>query len=132
MKKRLETLFAEYGAIAITIYFTIFAITLGSFAIALNAGLEVDGVAGDIEGNLVRVLGHGAVHPTKIGRAPTDVDNQPQISGGKHIPVGQSSGFRLIEERYFFETRALVSFGQVNQCLGVALVICGMKLHRAT
>jgi len=46
MKKRLETLFAEYGAIAITIYFTIFAITLGSFAFALNAGLEVEGVAG--------------------------------------------------------------------------------------
>ncbi len=47
MKKRLETLFAEFGAIAITIYFTIFAITLGSFAIALNAGLEVEGVAGN-------------------------------------------------------------------------------------
>ncbi len=46
MKKRLETLFAEFGAIAITIYFTIFGLTLGSFAIALNAGLEVEGVAG--------------------------------------------------------------------------------------
>ena len=46
MKKRLETLFAEFGAIAITVYFTIFAITLGSFAIAINAGLDVDGVAG--------------------------------------------------------------------------------------
>ncbi len=47
MKKRLETLFAEFGAIAITIYFTIFAITLGSFAIALSTGFEVDGVAGN-------------------------------------------------------------------------------------
>ena len=46
MKKRLETLFAEFGAIAITIYFTIFGLTLASFAIALNAGLEVEGVAG--------------------------------------------------------------------------------------
>ena len=47
MKKRLETLFAEYGAIAITIYLTIFVVTLSSFAIALRTGFEVDGVAGN-------------------------------------------------------------------------------------
>ena len=46
MKKKLESLLAEYGAIAFIVYFTIFGLTITGFAMAIKAGVEVDSVAG--------------------------------------------------------------------------------------
>ena len=42
LKERLKSLMAEYGNIAITIYLSIFALTLSGFFIAIKAGFEVD------------------------------------------------------------------------------------------
>ncbi len=46
MKKKLESLLAEYGTIAIIVYFSIFGLTITGFAMAIKAGVEVDSVAG--------------------------------------------------------------------------------------
>jgi hypothetical protein len=47
MSERLKAHFAEYGTIAIIVYFSIFFATLAGFAIAIGSGVEADGVAGD-------------------------------------------------------------------------------------
>src|SRR5919109_5429037 len=46
MKERLKNLPAEYGAIAVIVWFTIFVGTLCGFAAAISAGVDVEGVAG--------------------------------------------------------------------------------------
>lgn len=43
---KLEAVVAEYGMIAFIVYFTIFGLTITGFAMAINAGVEVDSVAG--------------------------------------------------------------------------------------
>lgn len=44
--EKLKALLAEYGSLAITIYFIIFGAVLAGFAIAISAGFEVEGTAG--------------------------------------------------------------------------------------
>ncbi len=46
LKERLTTLLNEYGRVAIIIYFTIFALVLSGFAVAIKFGVEVDSAAG--------------------------------------------------------------------------------------
>lgn len=46
LKDRLTTLLNEYGRVAIVIYFTIFALVLAGFAIAIRFGVQVDSAAG--------------------------------------------------------------------------------------
>ena len=46
LKERLTTLLNEYGRVAIIIYFTIFALVLAGFAIAIRFGVQVDSAAG--------------------------------------------------------------------------------------
>ena len=41
--ERAKSLFAQYGALAITIYFVIFGLVLAGFAFAIHAGVQVDG-----------------------------------------------------------------------------------------
>lgn len=46
LKARLERLAAEYGSVAIAVYFSLFAVVLGGFAAAIALGVEVEGAAG--------------------------------------------------------------------------------------
>jgi hypothetical protein len=46
LSERLKGLFAEYGRLAIIIYFSIFAAVLAGFAIAIRFGVAVEGTAG--------------------------------------------------------------------------------------
>lgn len=43
LKQRLLDLLAEYGRLALYVYFVIFALVFVGFAIALSAGIEVEG-----------------------------------------------------------------------------------------
>ncbi|MBC8071069.1 MAG: hypothetical protein IAG13_22280 [Deltaproteobacteria bacterium] len=47
LRKRLSDLFAEYGSIAIVTYFAIFFATWIGITIAIRAGAEVEGAAGE-------------------------------------------------------------------------------------
>lgn len=46
LSERLKALFAEYGQLAIVIYFVIFALTLAGFALAIRFGVQIEGTAG--------------------------------------------------------------------------------------
>jgi hypothetical protein len=46
LKSRMSALLAEYGKVAIWLYFTIFALVFAGFAIAISAGVEVESAAG--------------------------------------------------------------------------------------
>lgn len=46
LKERLQTLLAEYGTVAIVIYFGIFALVFAGFAISIRFGVQVDSAAG--------------------------------------------------------------------------------------
>jgi hypothetical protein len=46
MKEKLTALLAEYGKVAIYLYFAIFALVFGGFIIAIAAGVEVESAAG--------------------------------------------------------------------------------------
>jgi hypothetical protein len=45
--QKLKDHFAEFGTIAIIVYFTIFFATWAGFAIAISQGIEAEGVASD-------------------------------------------------------------------------------------
>ncbi len=47
LKARLQALFEAYGKVAIAVWFGLFALTLSSFALAFQMGVEVEGVAGN-------------------------------------------------------------------------------------
>ena len=47
-RAKYEALIAEYGAIAFTVYFSIFFLTLAGFFFAIQRGLEVDAAAGHV------------------------------------------------------------------------------------
>ena len=49
LTERLKLLLAEYGRVAIILYFTIFFLVLAGFAIAISAGFDVEG-AGETTG----------------------------------------------------------------------------------
>jgi len=67
MKKRLEAVFAEYGAIAITIYLVIFGLTIAGFATAISAGFDVEGVAGSTGTLGAAWLATKLTQPLRIG-----------------------------------------------------------------
>lgn len=46
LKERLTALLAEYGKVALYLYFAIFALVFAGFAIALAAGVKVEGASG--------------------------------------------------------------------------------------
>lgn len=46
LKDRLQTLLAEYGTVAIVIYFGIFALVFAGFAISIRLGVQVESAAG--------------------------------------------------------------------------------------
>ncbi|MEL6543184.1 MAG: hypothetical protein AAFQ82_01080 [Myxococcota bacterium] len=46
MKEKLEKLLAEYGVVAVVLWFTIFGLTLVGFALAIQNGFEVESAAG--------------------------------------------------------------------------------------
>jgi hypothetical protein len=43
MTERLQALMVEYGSLALWVYFAIFALTLGGFALAISLGFHVKG-----------------------------------------------------------------------------------------
>jgi cytochrome b561 len=45
IKERLNNLMAEYGSLALYVYFTIFALVLVGFALAIQFGFKTDGTA---------------------------------------------------------------------------------------
>lgn len=45
-KERLKKLLNEYGSLALTIYFAIFAVVLVGFALAIQLGVQVESAAG--------------------------------------------------------------------------------------
>jgi hypothetical protein len=45
VKKKFESLIAEYGTMAIIVYFTIFGLTITGFATAIKSGVDVEGAA---------------------------------------------------------------------------------------
>jgi len=45
LSERLKTLMAEYGSVALWVYFAIFALVLGGFALAMSLGFHVKGGA---------------------------------------------------------------------------------------
>lgn len=47
LSKRLSDHFAEYGAVAIVVYFTIFFATWAGMTLAIRSGVSVDGAAGE-------------------------------------------------------------------------------------
>jgi hypothetical protein len=60
LTERLKALLAEYGAVAIVLYFVIFGLVLAGFATAIAAGFDVEG-AGETTGLLA-----GAWLATKV------------------------------------------------------------------
>jgi|SRR5690606_23336307 len=47
MRERLKELLVEYGKVALVIYLVLFVISMVGFAIAIGAGYEPEGVAGN-------------------------------------------------------------------------------------
>lgn len=47
MKDRFKTLLAEYGKVAMIIYFSIFGLVFLGFAVAIRMGVEVESAAGN-------------------------------------------------------------------------------------
>jgi hypothetical protein len=47
LKQRAEKLMADYGAVAVTVYFVIFFATLAGFAVAIRTGVAVESAAGE-------------------------------------------------------------------------------------
>lgn len=47
LKQRAEKLMAEYGGVALFVYFAIFFATIAGFAIAIRAGVQVESAAGE-------------------------------------------------------------------------------------
>ena len=62
MKAKLQKLLADYGPVAVVVYFAIFFLTLGGFAFALSRGIHVSGAAGK-----VGILG-GAYAATQLAK----------------------------------------------------------------
>lgn len=46
MKGKLEKLLADYGPVALVLWFAIFGLTWSGFALAIQRGFEVEGAAG--------------------------------------------------------------------------------------
>ncbi len=46
LKERMKALFDEYGPVAIGVYFAIFFLVIGGFALAISFGVKVEGTAG--------------------------------------------------------------------------------------
>lgn len=66
MKDRLQGLLVEYGAIALWVYFIMFAIVLFGFALALRFGIRVHGLAGSAGIWLGAYLATKATQPLRI------------------------------------------------------------------
>jgi hypothetical protein len=67
MKKRLQDLLMEYGAIALVIHLSIFAMVLAGFTIAITAGVEVESTAGTAGTVGAAYLATQLVKPIRIG-----------------------------------------------------------------
>ena len=66
LKQRLKDLMEAYGRLAFIIYFSIFFATLGGFIIAIKAGFEVDGGAGQTGTVVVAYAATKALQPVRI------------------------------------------------------------------
>lgn len=66
LKKRLKDLMEVYGRLAITIYLTIFFATLGGFILAIKAGFDVDGGAGQTGTVVIAYAATKALQPVRI------------------------------------------------------------------
>ena len=65
-KERLTALFEEYGKVAIGTYIVIAVGTLVGFAIAIEMGVEVEGVAADVGTFGAAFAGYKLVMPVRI------------------------------------------------------------------
>lgn len=48
MREKMKSLLAEYGRVALTVYFAIFFLTLLGFAIAIKLGFDVESAEGSV------------------------------------------------------------------------------------
>lgn len=65
--EKLKALLAEYGSLAITIYFVIFGVVFAGFAIAISAGFEPEGAAGNAGTIGAAWLATKLTQPLRIG-----------------------------------------------------------------
>lgn len=66
-KGKLQALFAEYGAIAVGTYLSIFALTLAGFSAAIGFGFEVEGMAAGAGTFGAAYLATKLTQPLRIG-----------------------------------------------------------------
>jgi hypothetical protein len=67
VSERFKELMAEYGAIALVLYLSIFAAVLVGFAAAIRTGVDVDSAAGETGLWASAWLATKAVQPIRIG-----------------------------------------------------------------
>ena len=66
MRKKLESLIAQYGAVALGTYFVIFFMVLGGFALAIRSGLHPDSTTGEAGVIGAAYLATKATQPLRI------------------------------------------------------------------
>jgi len=67
MKERLKTLMAEFGKVAIVVWFTIFGLSIATFFTLITLGFEVEGAAGSGGTLLGAYLATQVIKPLRIG-----------------------------------------------------------------
>lgn len=66
MRKKLESLITQYGAIALGTYFVIFFVVLGGFALGIRSGLRPDSAVGEAGVLGAAYLATKATQPLRI------------------------------------------------------------------
>jgi len=67
MRKRLESILAEYGTVAIVVYFTIFFATLASFFVAIRMGWRTSSAGGQAGTLAAAWIATKLTQPVRIG-----------------------------------------------------------------
>jgi hypothetical protein len=67
VRKTLKKILAEYGAIALVLYLTIFFVTLGGFWLAIKAGFNPTGAIGNAGAFTAAYLATKVMQPLRIG-----------------------------------------------------------------
>ena len=67
MHEKRKTLLAEHGRVAATLYFTLFFLTWGGFALAITYGFEPEGAAAGAGGTTASYIATKVTQPLRIG-----------------------------------------------------------------
>lgn len=98
MKKKVERLLAEYGTVALVVYFTIFFSVLAGFWLAIRLGFRPSSAAGTAGTLAAAYVATKVTQPIRIGATivltPIVAKLYERVMGRRHVaeqPAGESS-----------------------------------------